>query len=108
MTPANVAATERSVPVFPDRRVTYLRKEVSYAYTVRSGPSFNVELRRENGYWLVRDVEIGIFGYGSDVLEAMRDFKRAVEQHLDVLERQDALSEELSWQLGYLRARVRR
>ena len=107
MSPTDVAGTERSVPVFPDHRVTYVREEAGYAYAVRTGPSLNVELRHDHGYWIVWEVETGIFGQGEDVLGAMRDFERAVSQHLDLLERQDALSEELSWQLEYLRARVR-
>jgi hypothetical protein len=51
-------------------------------------------------------VETGIFGHGDDALGAIRDFQAAIVEHLDVLERRPALSNELAWQLDYLRARV--
>ena len=60
-------------------------------------------LEEHGGYWTVRDVGTGIFGSGADPEAAHRDFERALREHLDVLERQDALSPELTAQLAYLR-----
>lgn len=109
MSPTDVAANERAVPVFVDHRVSYVLSEgEDYAYTIRSGPTLDVRLRRDDGGWTALEVETGIFGHGDDVLEAMRDFQAAIVEHLDVLERRPALSDELAWQLDYLRARVRR
>jgi hypothetical protein len=71
-------------------------------------PSFSIRFERGDGYWVVTDRPTGIFGQGEDVLAAVQDFQAAASEHLDVLERQAALSEELTWQLEYLRARVRR
>lgn len=62
----------------------------------------------ENGYWYVRDTETGIFGHGETPSGALEDFYVAAAQHLDVLEREPALSGELSRQLEYLRARIQR
>ena len=104
-----VAANERAVPVFPDQRVRYTWPETGdYAYSIRSGPSLNVRLQRENDHWIALEVETGIFGYGDDPLGAVDDFQTAIVEHLDVLERRPALSDDLAWQLDYLRARVRR
>jgi hypothetical protein len=109
MSLTDVAANERVVPVFPDHRVSYVSPEVEgYVYTIRSGPSLNVALQRENDHWIAVEAETGIFCHGNDVLEAIKDFQAAVVEHLDVLERRPALSDELAWQLDYLRARVRR
>lgn len=105
------SANERAIPVVPEppnRHVFYPYPEVSYAsYRIIPGPSFDLKLERGDGYWTVRDVETGIYGDAEDVLGALQDFYRAAEQHLSVLERQDALSKELSWQLEYLRVRIR-
>jgi hypothetical protein len=109
MSPTDVAANERAVPVFLDQRVSYVSSEAEdYAYTIRSGPSLDVKLQRDDDHWIVLEVETGIFGYGDDILEAIRDFQAATVEHLDVLEQRAALSDELAWQLDYLRARVRR
>lgn len=59
-----------------------------------------------DGVWTVRDVLTGIFGSGADRDAAMADFEDAQREHLAVLEGQDALSPELSWQLAYLRNRL--
>jgi hypothetical protein len=91
--------------------VLYVSSHEQPSYVLDTGempPSFSLELRRGDGYWTVTDGPTGIFGQGSDVLAAIRDFSSAVAEHLDVLERQRELSEELAWQLDYLRARVRR
>lgn len=104
-----VAANERALPVFPDHRVRYTSSGAGdYAYAIRSGPSLNVRLQRENDHWIALEVETGIYGYGDDALEAVNDFQTAIVEHLDVLERRPALSNELAWQLDYLRARIRR
>ncbi len=73
-----------------------------------STPSFNLELRRGDGYWIVQDVEIGIYGDAETVSEAIEDFELTAIAQLDILEQESALSEDLAWQLEYLRVRVRR
>ena len=62
----------------------------------------------DEGYWVVRDPQTGIFGHGAEPSEALADFHLAAVQHLEVLEQEPALSAELSWQLEYLRARIER
>ena len=69
---------------------------------------FAYEFRHDDDIWVVLDKETGIFGHGEDPLDALRDFDLAAAQHLDVLEQEPALSEELSRQLEYLRARIQR
>jgi hypothetical protein len=54
----------------------------------------------------VADQETGIYGAGASPSEALDDFLRAVKEHLDVLERQELLSDDLTAQLRYLRERV--
>lgn len=72
-------------------------------------PPFAYEFQHDpSGYWTVLDRETGIFGHGEEFLDALRDFHLAVVQHLDVLEQESELSEELAWQLDYLRARIQR
>lgn len=107
--------TEPSSPVGSSSHhlvpVTYLTSREPPSYTLDAGkmpPSFSIRFERGDGYWVVTDRPTGIFGQGEDVLAAVQDFQAAVSEHLDVLERQAALSEELAWQLEYLRARVRR
>jgi hypothetical protein len=107
--------TEPSSPVGSSSRhlvpVKYLTSPEPISYTVdadKMPPSFSTRFERGDGYWIVADRPTGIFGQGEDVLAAIQDFQAAVSEHLDVLERQAALSEELAWQLEYLRARVRR
>jgi hypothetical protein len=103
---------EQSSPVgsSPGRLVpvNYRLSEQQPSYTVTFSPAFHLQLRRGENYYTVTDERTGIFGQGEDASVAIRDFYSAVSEHLDVLERQPALSDELSWQLDYLRARVRR
>lgn len=61
----------------------------------------------EGGTTVVREQAIGIYGAGATIWDAWADFRAAVEEHVDVLERQDALSDVLAGQLAYLRARLR-
>jgi hypothetical protein len=63
------------------------------------------EVVHEDG-WTVRDRWTGIFGAGDDRDSAYEDFHSALQEHLDVLSRQDALSPALSAQLEYLRRRL--
>ena len=65
-------------------------------------------VEERDGYWTVRDPETGIFGSGATEAAAHEDFRRALAEHLDVLERQDSLSAELLAQLSYLRWRQQR
>lgn len=101
---APIISSPRGIPY----RVTYVRSSAQPSYSVRVSPSFEVRFRRGDGYWTVTDAPTGIFGQGEDPSAAIRDFLAAVAEHLDTLERQTSLSEELAWQLAYLRARVRR
>lgn len=106
------SANEQAVPVVPERpnqHVIYPHPEADYtSYKITPAPSFDFKLQRGGDYWIVRDRQTGIYGDAENLSEALEEFYRAAAQHLDVLERQDALSEELSWQLNYLRTRVRR
>lgn len=106
------SASERAVPVVPEHsghRVIYPHLRSGHlSYKVTANISFDFVLERGDGYWTVSDAETGIYGDADDVLGALEDFYRAAAQHLDVLERQDSLSPDLSRQLDYLRARVRR
>jgi predicted RNase H-like HicB family nuclease len=69
--------------------------------------TWSAEIAEEHdGYWTVHDVETGIFGSGETQEAAREDFERALHEHLDVLERQDSLSDELTAQLTYLRFRL--
>lgn len=54
------------------------------------------------------DSVTGIFGAGESVSEALADLGQALVEHLDVLERQQALTLGLQEQLWYLRRRVPR
>ena len=63
-------------------------------------------LEEHEGLWTVRDLETGIFGSGHDPQAALVDFEAALHEHLDVLERQPALTAELEAQLRYLRVRL--
>ena len=74
----------------------------------RGRKRFQLQRQREGDTFLVTDLPTGIFGSGSDLNAAIRDFYVAAAEHLDVLERQDELSDELAAQREYLRARVRR
>jgi hypothetical protein len=76
------------------------------AYTIAARPWFDIQVRREPDYWTVVDRETGIFGHGDDLLAALRDFDRAAVEHLDVLQRQESLTDELTAQVAYLRQRV--
>lgn len=105
----------RTVSSVPDLRVSYHRTQETPAYEinpatfeVHPASSFELHYNRGNGYWMIWDAETAIYGYGRRLADARRDFQVAVVQHLDVLESEDRLSEELAWQLEYLRARVRR
>jgi hypothetical protein len=76
------------------------------SYTVERAPSFQVAVHRTGETWTVADQETGIYGAGASPSEALDDFLRAVKEHLDVLERQELLSDDLTAQLRYLRERV--
>lgn len=106
-----IPETRTTRPRYPERsRVYRTNKDVTLTFTsVSGGLPFAYEFRQEDdGYWIVRDTETGIFGHGDDLPAAVADFHIAAAQHLDVLEREPALSEELSRQREYLRARIRR
>lgn len=78
--------------------------EASYVIHGRLG--FDLSLARSGEHWTVTDRETGIHGVGASPSEALADFRTAANEHLDVLERQEALSADLVAQLDYLRARL--
>ncbi|MFL5872297.1 MAG: hypothetical protein ACJ75T_02330 [Solirubrobacterales bacterium] len=68
-----------------------------------SPPASQWELHiTENGF-IASDALTGIFGFGSEPIEAIQDLATALVEHRDVLERQEALSPALQDQLDYLR-----
>jgi hypothetical protein len=68
-----------------------------------SPPASQWELRvTENGF-IASDALTGIFGFGPEPIEAIKDLAIALVEHRDVLERQEALSPALQDQLDYLR-----
>lgn len=90
---------------------TYRRAEpagapAARAYRVRAVPPAG-EFQRHDDYWVFRDLETGVFGQAPDLLGALDDFQVAAREHLDVLERQQELSEDLARQRDYLRTRIR-
>lgn len=68
--------------------------------------NFRLTISQEDGLWIVTDLPTGIYGCGETVVDALADFRHAMREHLDVLERQPALAEPLRHQLAYLRARI--
>jgi predicted RNase H-like HicB family nuclease len=66
----------------------------------------NDVLEEQDGYWTVTNAQTGIFGSGPTPDDAFSDFAAALRDHLDVLERQDALAPALVEQLAYLRGRI--
>ena len=104
-----MTATPTQTPVIPNGRSLYQRIETSSgSYDIELQPSFDLELDREGPHWLVRDRATGIYGCGDEPSDALDDFLRAVREHVDVLERQDALSDALAAQLAYLHDRIPR
>lgn len=103
--------SERAIPSVPNERVSYRSSEAEATYEVHPAALFDLEFNlhrhRGNGYWIVWDANTAIHGYGRRLAQAREDFQAAVRQHLEVLESEENLSEELAWQLEYLRARVR-
>src|SRR5262245_40138696 len=81
-----------------------VRPEASYVVPQR--PVFDLVHERTETGWVVLDRATGIHGYGSDPLTAALDFRNAVREHLEMLERQQDLSEALEQQLRYVRDRV--
>ncbi len=78
--------------------------EASYVIHGRLG--FDLVLARSGDHWTVTDRETGIHGVGASPSEALADFRSAATEHLEVLERQDALSDALVAQRDYLRIRL--
>src|SRR5262245_58196206 len=104
-----ITASAAETPVVIDSNVRYALLEApAFSYTVPGGPAFLVSLEREGDRWIVVDRETGIHGSGSEPSEAIEDFARALQEHMDVLERQDELSDDLARQLDYLQSRLRR
>lgn len=108
MTPAAAAtATSMQTPTTPSRLDVTYAAEASPGFSyLAGGLSFELDLQPAGDGWIVRDVPTGIFGQGDSFEDAAEDFGRAVREHLDVLSRQDALSDDLARQRDYLRARL--
>lgn len=100
-------ATSATELVVARTQSSYSPTQHPVSYTVTIHPWFDVDFQRGAGFWTVVDRQTGIFGDGSELTDAIRDFERAVREHLEILERQEALSEELASQLDYLRRRLR-
>ena len=75
-------------------------------YVVPARPRFDLVPGRSGGRWTVVDRQTGIHGTGDTPTEALADFQQAAAEHLDVLERQSALSDDLVDQRDYLRIRL--
>jgi len=75
----------------------------SVGVSSRTSVSSLFDAEAADGAWTVRDVATGIFGVGATMDEAYHDCLVAQREHLDVLERQPALSKDLAEQLEYLR-----
>jgi hypothetical protein len=58
----------------------------------------------ETGGFITAEAVTGIFGFGRDLNESLRDLFTALYEHRDVLERQESLSPGLQEQLDYLKA----
>jgi hypothetical protein len=78
------------------------------SYTVQMRPGFHLSRERDGDRWIVTDADSGIHGVGQSPGDALADFFQAARQHLDVLERQNSLSDDLAAQFEYLRERIRR
>jgi hypothetical protein len=75
--------------------------------TAAAVAQFRLEVERDSDGWIVADAPTGIYGSAPTLMGALEDFRRSTREHLDVLERQQALAPALQKQLEYLRARVR-
>lgn len=78
----------------------------SGSYVVAWRAAFELALAKSETGWTIEDRPTGVHGFGETPSDALADFRAAAAEHLDVLERQDALSEGLRLQLDYLRARL--
>lgn len=74
-----------------------------FDYKVVSRPSRWTWEHSDTGF-VTSDLVTGIFGFGEDLNAAIVDLAAALQEHRDVLERQDSLSPDLQEQLNYLRA----
>ncbi len=74
------------------------------SYTVPAGLAVVAE--HSENRWVFRDLVTGIYGQGPTPWKAASDFRTALREHKDVLERQSELSAALQSQLEYLRERV--
>jgi hypothetical protein len=104
------AATSGAVGAFGVHVVgrTVKRANAPLSIAVAGQPEFRLQVERDRDVWVISDVPSGVFGTGETMTSALLDFTRATREHLDVLERQPALTPALHHQLEYLRARVTR
>lgn len=108
--PVSASETPLMVMLNPNNYKTIdpIPAEGGQVYPVARPKRFQLQYRRDGATRVVVDLPTGIWGAGSDVGAAMRDFRVAAREHLDVLERQERLSEELVAQRDYLRERIPR
>src|SRR5215207_2387055 len=71
-------------------------------YRITPQPGLQLRWQRAGDAYTVCEHRTGIFGHGPDLPAALDDLRQALAEHCDVLERQDALSDELAAQLEYL------
>ncbi len=66
-----------------------------------------VRIEAEDGSFYAEEPTTGVFGAGATVAAALDDLRAALREHLDVLQAEEHLSEELQRQLRFLRQHVR-
>ena len=81
-----------------------VKPEASYLIPLR--PAFDLVHDQTETGWVVVDRVTGIHGYGPSPLAAADDFRSAAREHLETLEGQQGLSDDLRRQLSYLRDRL--
>ena len=107
MTLAQITVSPADPPVVSNR-VSYhsIGTEGFTVYEVNGKPALDAVIERSGQNWIVRDRVTGIHGVGQEPSEAVHDFARALAEHLDLLSRQDDLSDDLRGQLAYLQLRL--
>jgi hypothetical protein len=104
---ASASATEEQVITHVDVNTVYGSAfKPAEHYTVPARPGFALRVERDGDTWIIDDPLAGVHGAGQSPSEALRDFQAATLEHVDVLERQETLSDALCAQLKYLRARI--
>jgi len=107
MTVATASGTEEQIVVGSTAGYSYASSFTpAEQYVLTARPGFHLMIEHEAECWVVSDPETGVHGAGDSPSDALADFLAAVAEHVDVLERQPALSDDLAAQLRYLRDRI--